>query len=173
MKIFLSGYMGSGKTAVGQLLSDDLQLSYLDLDEEISRAEEKSIPEIFKTSGEIFFRRREAEALKGLLNSPEEFVLSLGGGTPCYGKNLQLIKEEEGVVLVYLKTGLEELKRRLYSEQEQRPLIAHLKTPLELEDFIRKHLFERAFYYNQSDIIINTDGKSAKEVAIEIAGKLN
>ena len=165
--------MGSGKSAVGKLLAEEMKLPYLDLDDEISKAEGRNITEIFKSSGEIYFRRKESETLKKLLKSPEKFVLSLGGGTPCYGKNLQLMKEEEGVVLVYLKTGLEELKKRLYSEQEQRPLLAHLKTPPELEDFIRKHLFERAFYYNQSDIIIQTDEKSPVEVASEIIKKLD
>lgn len=172
MKIFLSGYMGSGKSAVGKLLAEKMKLPYLDLDDEISKAEGQSIPDIFKSSGEIYFRRKEAEILKQLLTGMEQFVISLGGGTPCYGKNLQLMKDAEAVTLIYLKTGLEVLKKRLYSEREQRPLLAHLKTPAELEDFIRKHLFERTFYYNQSDVIISTDGKNPDEVAAEIETQL-
>ncbi|MGB7784536.1 MAG: shikimate kinase [Salinimicrobium sp.] len=173
MKIILSGYMGSGKTAVGELLEARLQLPFLDLDREISRQENKSIQEIFDQKGEIYFRRKETEVLKQLLNSEESFILSLGGGTPCYGKNLQLIKENSETKMFYLKAGLETLRDRLFEERAQRPLIAHLDTPELLEDFIRKHLFERAFYYNQSEFIIQTDDSSPKEVATDIVERLN
>ena len=63
--------MGSGKTAVGELLEKQLELPFLDLDQEISRSDNKSIPEIFEDSGEIYFRRKEAEILKQLLASKE------------------------------------------------------------------------------------------------------
>ncbi|SDL85120.1 shikimate kinase [Salinimicrobium catena] len=173
MKIILSGYMGSGKTAVGNELSQVTGLRFLDLDEEISRREGRNIPEIFKTSGEIYFRKKESEVLQELINSSEDLVLSLGGGTPCYGKNLQLLQEDYEVKLIYLKTSLEELTDRLFKEMEQRPLISHLDNRELLEDFIRKHLFERTYYYNQSDKIITTDGKTVKQVAGEILEDLN
>lgn len=173
MKIILSGYMGSGKTAVGNELSKKSSLPFLDLDEEISRREGREIPEIFKKSGEIYFRKKESEVLQELLNSQEEFVLSLGGGTPCYGKNLQLLQNHTEVKMVYLKTGLEELTNRLFAERNQRPLISHLETPELLEDFIRKHLFERTYYYNQSDLIITTDDKSPEEIVTEMLDRLH
>ena len=173
MKIILSGYMGSGKTAVGNELSKITGHPFKDLDEEISRREGRDIPEIFKTSGEIYFRKNESEVLQELLNSKEEYILSLGGGTPCYGKNLQLLQQNSEVKLVYLKTSLEELTNRLSWEREKRPLIAHLDTRELLEDFIRKHLFERTYYYNQSDLIISTDKKSPQEIADEILKNLN
>ncbi|MFD2517871.1 shikimate kinase [Salinimicrobium flavum] len=173
MKIILSGYMGSGKTAVGTLLAKKMSFRFLDLDHEISRREGRSISEIFKSSGEIYFRRKETEILKDLLNSPEDFVLALGGGTPCYGKNVELLKQDPGSTLIYLKASLMELKERLFKERDKRPLIAHLDSPEALEDFIRKHLFERTFYYNQSDQIIGTDGKTAEAVAEEVLKCLN
>lgn len=172
MKIILTGYMGSGKSAVGKALGHQLDLPFMDLDDEISRQENCSISEIFKIKGEIYFRRKEAEVLKSLLEEERSFVLSLGGGTPCYGKNLQLIKDSAETILVYLKTGLFQLKERLLEEQHKRPLIAELKTPEALEDFIRKHLFERTFYYNQSDYSIATDDKSIEEVVEEVKQKL-
>ena len=166
MKIIRIGYMGSGKTGVGRLLSQRMNLPFLDLDMEISTSEERTIPEIFSSSGEIYFRRKESEILQQILGSgPDKFILSVGGGTPCYGKNLQLMKEAPGTVLVYLKTSLPELTRRLLLEKEQRPLISHLETEELLNDFIRKHLFERTFYYNQSDIVVETDNRSAQEVS--------
>lgn len=173
MKIILSGYMGSGKTAVGKALAAHIDLDFLDLDEEINRRERRSIPEIFRDSGEIYFRRIEAQVLKELLEQERGFVLSLGGGTPCYGKNLQEIQDTPHALMVYLKTDLHQLKKRLLKEKDQRPLIRDLNSPGALEDFIRKHLFERNFYYNQSDLIISTDEKSVNEVAREIEAGLN
>ncbi|NJY63559.1 shikimate kinase [Salinimicrobium sp. CDJ15-81-2] len=173
MKIILSGYMGSGKTAVGEALAEKLNLAFLDLDEEISREEKLSIPEIFTQKGEIYFRRKESEILQGLLEQEESFILALGGGTPCYGKNLQLLKEAADTTLIYLKTGLFQLKQRLLSEKDKRPLIKDLESPEVLEDFIRKHLFERTFYYNQSDLIIATDDKTIPEIVSEITLELN
>ncbi|MCY2687920.1 shikimate kinase [Salinimicrobium sp. TH3] len=173
MKLILAGYMGSGKTAVGKALSAHLSMDFIDLDNEISVEENKSIPEIFSTSGEIYFRRREGEVLKKLLQQERSFILSLGGGTPCYGKNLQLIKDAPNTTLIYLKTGLLQLKARLIQEKDSRPLIKDLKTPEVLEDFIRKHLFERTFYYNQSDLTISTDEKSVEQIVHEISEKLN
>lgn len=165
--------MGSGKTAVGEALAEKLNLAFLDLDEEISREEKLSIPEIFTQKGEIYFRRKESEILQRLLEQEESFILALGGGTPCYGKNLQLLKEAADTTLIYLKTGLFQLKQRLLSEKDKRPLIKDLESPEVLEDFIRKHLFERTFYYNQSDLIIATDDKTIPEIVSEITLELN
>ncbi len=173
MKIVLLGYMGSGKSVVGRALAEKLQLVFLDLDDEIKVQEGRDIPEIFKTLGEIYFRRKETEVLQSLLNSDKDFVLSLGGGTPCYGKNLQLIKNSGETTLIYLKTSLEELKKRLWREKGTRPLIQDLGSPEVLEDFIRKHLFERNFYYNQSDLIILTDRKEIGEIVAEIQQELS
>lgn len=173
MKIILLGYMGSGKTVVGRALSGTIGLPFLDLDEQISAKEEKSISEIFETKGEIYFRKREAEVLQDLMQLPEDFILALGGGTPCYGNNLALLKDQKEVILVYLKTSLQELLKRLSGEREQRPLISHLNSAELLEDFIRKHLFERTYYYNQSDLVISTDGKTSEVIAAEVLEKLN
>lgn len=165
--------MGSGKTAVGTALATKLDLKFLDLDNEISRLESRSIPEIFSASGEIYFRRKEAEVLQRLLEQEGNFILSLGGGTPCYGKNLQLIKDNPETTSVYLKTGIDELKKRLINEKDSRPLIKELDSPEVLEDFIRKHLFERTFYYNQSDLIISTDARTVEEIVDDILKELN
>lgn len=173
MKLIIAGYMGSGKTAVGKALAENMGFKFLDLDHEISTLEGRSISAIFSGSGEIYFRRKETEVLKNLLEQEGDFILSLGGGTPCYGKNLQLIKDNPETTSVYLKTGIDELKKRLINEKESRPLIKELESPEVLEDFIRKHLFERTFYYNQSDLIVSTDGRSVQEIVQEIRKKLN
>lgn len=173
MKIILIGYMGAGKTVIGTSLAAKKQLPFFDLDSEISTTENRSISEIFSQSGEIYFRKKEAEVLAGFLGAgPEAFVLSVGGGTPCYGKNLELMKNSPDTTLVYLKTSLQQLTRRLFKEREQRPLIEHLGSEELLNDFVRKHLFERTYYYNQSDITVDTDCKEVEEISMEILGLL-
>lgn len=173
MKIILIGYMGSGKTGVGRLLAEKLQLPFLDLDHEITRHEGREIPEIFSTSGEIYFRKKETEILKHLLEKRDgDFVLSVGGGTPCYGNNMALLKTEPELCSVYLKTSLGELTKRLLKEKDSRPLISHLPSEEALNDFIRKHLFERTYYYNQSDVIVETDKNTPEEVVEKIIEKL-
>lgn len=172
MKLILLGYMGSGKSTVGRAVAQKLQIPFLDLDDEISKTENKSISQIFSKKGEIYFRKLESKILKELLESDTHFVLALGGGTPCYGQNLQHILDTDATS-VYLKLGLQQLQHRLSLEKAKRPLIAHLETPEVLEDFIRKHLFERSYYYNQAGVIINCDNKSVSEIATEILTKLD
>ena len=92
MKIVLSGYMASGKSAVGQQLSDKLNIKFIDLDFYIETGEAASITSIFKTKGEIYFRKKESEYLQELLDLNNDCIISLGGGTPCYGNNMELIK---------------------------------------------------------------------------------
>ena len=172
MKVLLMGYMGSGKTAVGKKLSAKINMPFIDLDQQISLEEQREIPEIFSTSGEIYFRKKETEVLEDLITSDAAMVLGLGGGTPCYGNNLQLLKNQKDVKLIYLKASLKVLTKRLFEERSGRPLIAHLQRPEDLEDFVRKHLFERTYYYNQSDIIVDTDSKNVTEVVEDILKKL-
>ena len=171
MKVVLIGYMGSGKSTIGQLLSQSLDLQFLDLDQIIEQKAGMSIPDIFKKKGEIFFRKVEAKALLETLNGLQNFVLALGGGTPCYGTNMSKIAKC-ATHSIYLKASIPSLVSRLSIEKDERPLISHLATDEELTEFIGKHLFERQYYYNQSSIIVSTDGKSQKEVMQMLLEKL-
>ena len=74
---------------------------------------------------------------------------------------------------VYLKASVEELTSRLFLEKVHRPVISHLDTKEQLEEFIRKHLFERAFYYNQSNIIVDVDGATPTAIVEKIKSKLD
>jgi shikimate kinase len=94
MKIVLLGYMASGKSAVGKVLAEALHVQFVDLDSFIEEREQLSIAKIFETKGEIYFRKMESVHLQELLNSKEFFIISLGGGTPCYGKNMEFIKNK-------------------------------------------------------------------------------
>lgn len=164
MIIVLLGYMGSGKSTIGKELATSLDYSFLDLDDYISDKEKSSISKIFKTKGEIYFRKKETEYLIEVLNSSENIVLALGGGTPCYGKNMDLILNNINVTSFYLKLSIPLLSKRLFIEREKRPLISHLNTETELLEFIGKHLFERIQYYSQSQFTLNTDHKTQQEI---------
>lgn len=155
MKIILLGYMGSGKTTLGKHLAQVYKLPFIDLDDYIEKKENASIEEIFKTKGEIYFRKQETFYLKELLLSSDSFVLSLGGGTPCFGNNMEYIIQHSKMVF-YLKYQPKTLAERLLDEKNHRPLIAHLNHT-NLEDFIRKHLFERNPYYFQAHHAIQMD----------------
>ncbi|MEM0518449.1 shikimate kinase [Aequorivita flava] len=172
MKIILIGYMGSGKSSVGKKLASVLNLPFKDLDTEIEQSENLSVPEIFSQKGEIYFRKTENKVLKTLLKQAGSFVLATGGGTPCYADSLTFMLEEPNTTLVYLKNSLDVLTNRLLLEKEHRPLLAHLNSEDEVNDFIRKHLFERTFYYNQANIIVESSAKNIAETTEEIVGRL-
>ncbi len=91
-------------------------------------------------------------------------VISLGGGTPCYGDNMKLITEAEDSKSVYLKASIPQLVMRLKDEKNKRPLISHLKSEEQLVEFIGKHLFERSVFYNQSNVTLSVDNKSINSI---------
>ena len=142
-----------------------LNVEYVDLDAYIEIQEKKTIPVIFKEKGEIYFRKQETLYLKEVLSVYQNVIISLGGGTPCFAGNIEYILANHGTRSVYLQTSLDELSKRLFDEKEQRPLLAHIETEEGLKDFIRKHLFERSYYYNQASHKVITDTKTIEEVA--------
>ena len=166
MKIVLLGYMASGKSTIGREISKKLDMKFIDLDDYISKREKRSISEIFKVKGEIYFRRIESLYLSEILNSKDNFILSLGGGTPCYSNNMDLIMNSEAVS-IYIKAGIKTLVSRLTAEKSKRPLVAKLEDD-KLTEFVAKHLFERSFFYEQASIAINTEDKSIEEMITEI-----
>lgn len=165
-KIILLGYMGSGKSVIAKLLSQKTGFTFKDLDEIIERHENLSIRDIFEQKGEIYFRKLEHAIFKELIASPERFVLALGGGTPCYANNHELLKGQ-GIASIYLKASLDELLVRLVNQKYSRPLISAIDEA-EMEEFIAKHLFERSYFYNQATHSVIVDGKSTEEIASEI-----
>lgn len=163
--------MGSGKSYVGNLLAGIVNYPFVDLDNYIEEKEKCTISEIFQKKGEIYFRRKETAYLKEILSKNSHLIVATGGGTPCYGVNNALINKK-GATTIYLKTTIGELVERLFSEKSKRPLIKHLTTKALLEDFIRKHLFERSYYYNQSQRVITTDNKPGAQIVEEIVAGL-
>jgi shikimate kinase len=163
-KIILSGYMGSGKSLIGKLLSQKTNFKVCDLDKLIQKNEGLSINSIFETKGEIYFRQKERQYLIESLDKNQEKIYILGGGTPCYYDNYLLFENE---ITIYLKASIDTLYNRLTKATSRRPLLQN-KTETELKEFIAKNLFERSFYYNQSKFIISVDYKNPNEIVAEI-----
>ena len=151
MVISLIGYMGSGKSLITNILKDRKKIKKIDLDFEISEELGLSIPEIFEKRGELFFRKKEKEILERIFSLKEECILSLGGGTPCYYNNIDLINKRS--VSVYLVVNVNTLVKNLLYEREKRPLIAGIKEE-ELPNFIGQHLMERNQYYSKAKVAV-------------------
>lgn len=162
-KIVILGYMGSGKSLLGSELASKLGYTFVDLDKEIERQEGMMIAALFQQKGEIHFRKKEIQTLKECINSKEKMVIALGGGTPCYGDTMKYLTSHENIITFYLKASLETLTERLYAQKKERPLISHLETKKELNDFVRKHLFERLPYYTQATFTIDSTSNAVSE----------
>ncbi|AEU09442.1 shikimate kinase [Blattabacterium sp. (Cryptocercus punctulatus) str. Cpu] len=169
MKVTLIGYMGCGKTSIGKILSEKLKFFFYDLDSMIVQKKKDSIYNIFKKNGEIFFRKIEHLMLKKFLKKHKQYILSVGGGTPCYYNNIYLLNKYSKTF--YLKTNIYTLYKRLYIEKKNRPIISHLSKN-ELFIFIMKHFSNRIFFYEKSSKIIDITGKSKKKIIKEIINNI-
>ena len=169
--IILLGYMGCGKSTVGRLLAKYLELPFVDLDDYLSEIHGRSVPNLFLEHGEIGFRKLEKRALDELLASPQESVLSLGGGTPCYADNMQSVIQSTPHTF-YLSPSLTTLCHRLYPERDQRPMISHLRSEQKLQEFIAKHVFERKQFYEKANHLLYIQDETPQELVGQIVEKL-
>lgn len=163
--------MASGKSSIGKKLAEMRHVPFVDLDDLISEKEELSIQDIFRIKGEIYFRKKEIEYLNDILLQKDNFILAVGGGTPCYGSNMSVINDNS--TSIYLKSSLQSIYNKLSDKKNKRkrPLISELSN-LELKEFIAKHLFERNTFYKQAHYTVKTDNKSKKEIAQEISSNM-
>jgi shikimate kinase len=171
IKIVLVGYMAVGKSTIGSILAEKLQIAFVDLDKSIENNENLSINEIFEKYGEIYFRKKEHIELKKWLATSNSLVIATGGGTPCYANNHLLLKGT-GITTFYLKASVSLLYERLLMGQIERPLIAG-KSEEVLKEFIAKHLFDRSYFYHQATHILSVDGKSPEIIAEDILQQLH
>ena len=169
--IIILGYMGCGKSTVGRILAEQLQLPFVDLDEYLTNKYGDSIPNLFLKNGEIGFRKLEKIALDELLVNQKTSVLSLGGGTPCYADNMQSVIQATPHTF-YLSPSVNMLCNRLFPARSKRPIISHLSTKKDLLEFISKHIFERKQFYEQANHPIYIHDESPAELASQIIQKL-
>jgi shikimate kinase len=151
MIIFLLGFMGSGKSTVGQRLAGRLGYSFIDMDARLEGEHGMTINEIFEKLGEKAFRELESNLLKEMV-SLQDAVISTGGGLPCTGNNMDLINRKG--VSIYLRMEPAALLNRLSRGKSRRPLIRHLSRQ-ELETFIQEKLREREPVYLRAHHIIS------------------
>ena len=157
--IILVGFMGSGKTSLGEVLKEKTGMKLIDTDSLIEEAEGRSINDIFKAEGEEYFRKLESEALKKISLSEEAVIISTGGGAVLADRNIPLLMSCGEVV--YLRTKPETIVKRL-KDDNSRPL---LKTDNK-EEKIREILKNReGRYVVAADIIIDTDDCNITELA--------
>ena len=167
--VYIIGFMGSGKSTAGKKLAAALGWSFIDLDKRIEEHTGKSVPDLFSLFGEEYFRNIEAEILRSLKDK-KNTVVSTGGGTPCYGYNMDYMLKT-GLV-IYLKLTPPQLYSRLSGSKTVRPLIKDLNAS-QLIGFIEEKLAVREECYRKADITVigvDLDVNSLKSLVIE---KLN
>ncbi len=154
MRVYLIGFMGSGKTHWGRLLSQKLGIPFFDLDEQVTELAGKPIADIFESEGEEQFRLQEKDALHIITESHDSFVMACGGGSPCYFNNIDYMNQAG--TTVWINSPLEVLFERLVKEKEKRPLIKNLANE-ELRNFIWKKFAGRKIYYEQATLTVDEE----------------
>lgn len=161
INLALIGFMGTGKTSVGRALAEHLHFEFLDTDELIQEKTGRSINEIFAQNGEPAFRAMERDVVKELAHR-QKLVISTGGGLPTNLENLAALKENALVVCLW--SSPEKIWERVRN-QSHRPLL-HDPDP---QKKIRELLAAREPFYKQADVLVNTELRSIREVAQQIA----
>jgi len=169
MIIFLIGMPGSGKSSIGKELAKELGGNYIDLDQYIVQKEKLSIPNIFKTKGEGYFRKAETAALKEVVEKSKKTVVAVGGGTPCFNNNIALM--QTGAKCVYLKVSVDTLAERIEKDTNERPLFSKHKGS-KLKEKVASMLEHREKFYKKALISFDAEGKTPEVFAKELAGLL-
>jgi len=161
-KLFLIGFMGSGKTHWGRIWASKSGMTFFDLDTRIEKAFRMKISDIFEKKGEEKFRELERYHLRKFEHK-KNFLLACGGGTPCFSDNMEWMKQQGKVF--YLKADAHLILEQVMNETEQRPLLKKIN-PSELLFFIQKKLIEREPYYAQADFILNVEDLNEDSILI-------
>ena len=139
--------MGSGKTTYGRIIAEKLNMSFVDMDEEIERQQGKKVSEIFADSGEMYFRELEKELLNQFTDS-DNVIISTGGGVPCHFDNMEVMNRLGTTIYIHLTT--QQLAENLRQTNiSKRPILASLQNE-DLETFIAENLSKRECYYLQA-----------------------
>lgn len=164
-RIFLIGYMGSGKTSLGKLLAEKLGYTFVDMDASIEEKYHKTVTEIFTEYGQDKFREMERDCLHEVADF-ENVIISTGGGTPCYFDNMEYMNNHG--LTVYLNLTIDQLTERLSSSRPgKRPLIEGLNHE-ELRQFIVNALAVREPFYAKAQQHISGTDEEMLEKATSI-----
>jgi len=155
MRIFLLGFMGSGKSYTGKKLAAAIGRPFIDLDDWVEAAAGKTIKQIFAEQGEAHFRKLERQTLHSLANLPS-FVLACGGGTPCFHDNMSWMNRHGRTF--FLDVDVQTLTERLKRESGHRPL---LQDGQPIEQIVREKLANRRKFYEKAQVQLRTDNPQA------------
>lgn len=161
MKVFLIGYMASGKSTVAKKLAKKLGLAAVDLDAEIEKAAGMSIPEIFKAEGEKSFRKREQTELRKWL-AKDDYVMATGGGTPCFFESMD--EMNAAGVTIYLQMSPKAVVDRVLSSKEERPILKGLPEDKMLKK-VEFQISKRDAFYSRAHWTINGVNLDIDELA--------
>jgi shikimate kinase len=147
--------MGAGKTTIGKKLAVRMNYRFVDVDKNIEKKEQMSIPAIFQKKGEHYFRKIEHDLLLEIAGLNENLIVSTGGGAPCFMNNMELLNSSG--ITIYLKLDPLLVYHRLtHVKMKNRPLIDN-KSPEELMQFIIEKLKEREPVYNMSHLVVTSE----------------
>jgi shikimate kinase len=159
-RIFLIGFMGSGKSTLGSGLAREIGYAYVDMDHLIEETAGMTVPGIFSELGEEVFRKWEHDILLELCEK-QNVVVSTGGGAPCHNDMIKIMNDHGGTIYICLSP--ESLKERLLKSKTERPLISG-KNETELLEFINSVLGKREYFYKQAKHTINGENLRVEEL---------
>ena len=165
MRIFLLGFMGTGKSHWGKQWAEVNNLQFHDIDALIEADEQASVVDIFEKAGEDYFRVKEASILRDMIKY-DNCVISCGGGAPCFYENMQWMNEQG--MTVYLSASPAYILQNVLEEKEKRPIIKHINEA-ELLFFIEQKLKERIPFYSQANITLDAETLDANSLTAVIS----
>ncbi|NVO08740.1 MAG: shikimate kinase [Bacteroidales bacterium] len=169
MKIYLIGFVASGKTTVGVELAKTLNYEFIDLDLYIEQKYNKTIKQIFEQKGEDHFRILENETLREVSSIDGNILIAAGGGTSCFYNSIDFMNKMG--LTIYFKVDVGVLVSRLIESKTDRPLLWG-KTPQELNDYIIRVLDERKKYYEKAKITIDASSINVAQFAQTISATI-
>jgi shikimate kinase len=162
MKVFLIGFMASGKSTIGIELAKELGFQFIDLDTYIETKHSRTIKMIFEYFGEDRFREFENEALKEVAQMEGNIIVASGGGTSCFYNSVDYMNEVG--LTIYLRVEVSELVARLVESKTDRPLLWG-KSKEELNNYIIRVLEERKKYYEKAKITVQMDSINVEQLS--------
>lgn len=159
-RIYLIGFMGSGKSTLGKQLAKKLRFNFFDTDDALEKKQRMKIKNIIKKKGMKEFKEMEKEIFLQTITM-EQIVISTGGGLPAYKDNITKMKRA-GLV-IWLKPSVEELAKRLRKHKSGRPLVAKINDE-DLPFFISMLMRKRIKYYRRAHVKIENDKISVKKI---------
>ncbi|MFI3288218.1 MAG: shikimate kinase [Rikenellaceae bacterium] len=170
MRIFIVGFMGSGKSTSGRKIARELHCKFIDLDRYIELEKGASLMDIFRYEGEDIFRGYEREALERICSEYNNVVVATGGGTPCFNDNMSYLNEMG--ITVYLRHPSGQLASRLSESYNPRPLIKGM-TLEELRVYVAEKLSEREVFYNSSTLVVESPSRNISGIVEIIREQIN